>query len=122
MTTAQQNQEIGKNIGEQASKGFTRIMLELLQERYPETQFQNLPIGISVFIDEYTNQFMDYYSGKRKTKPTTQSIEEAKVRRENREAEGTEGEKWLTPAIREEFVVRASIPGCLQQDLHGFSI
>ena len=122
MTTAQQNQEIGKNIGEQASKGFTRIMLELLQERYPETQFQNLPIGISVFVDEYTTQFLEYYSGERKRKPTAKSGAAAEARREDREAEGTLGEKWLTPAIREEFVVRASIPGCLQQDLHGFSI
>jgi len=122
MPTKQQNQEIGRITGEQAEKGFTSIMLTLLQERYPETQFQNLPIGISVFVDEYTTQFLEYYSGKRKRKPTAKSVSEAEARREDREEEGTAGEKWLTPDIREEFVARASMPNCLQPYLHDFKV
>ena len=122
MTTKQQNQEMLTEIGEQVGKGFTSIMLTLLQERYPETQFQNLPIGISVFVDEYTTQFLEYYSGERKRKPTAKSVAAAEARREDREEEGTVGEKWLTPDIRDEFVARASMPGCLQPYVHDFKI
>lgn len=97
---------------------FTKVMLELLQEQYPTKEFTELPTeGISLFIDEYTDLFLDYYGGNRKRRPTSMDIAKAMASRERKENEGTLAQDYLTPNLIEEFMARVSIPGVLQRHL-----
>ena len=71
MVTKQMQQKIIQELKGPLETALTAEMLEVLQDKHPDTDFQNIPLtGISVVVDEYTDQNIDYYSGKRKTKPT----------------------------------------------------
>jgi len=118
MVTKQIQQKIIQELKDPLETALTAVMLEVLQDKHPDTDFQNIPLtGISVVVDEYTDQNIDYYSGKRKTKPTAKSIQKAMADRMKREEEGTMAEKWITPDVIEEWIKRISIPGAIQKYL-----
>ena len=116
MVTKEQQQQVLRELQGPLETALTTIMFEVLQDKHPNTDFQNIPMtGISMVVDEYTDQNMAYYSGERKTKPTARSITKAIAARMKREEEGTVAEKWVTPDVIEEWIARVSIPGSCQR-------
>ena len=116
MVTKEQQQQVLRELQGPLETCLTTIMFEVLQDKHPNTDFQNIPMtGISTVVDEYTDQHMAHYSVKRRTKPTAKSIAKAIAARTKREEEGTVAEKWVTPNVIEEWIARVSIPGSCQR-------
>jgi hypothetical protein len=118
MVTKQMQQKIIQELTGPLETAFTAVMLEVLQDKHPDTDFQNIPLtGITVIVDEYTDQWTKHYSGKTNTRPTAKSIQKAIASRIKREEEGTVAEKWATPDVIEKWIEKVSMPGSIQRHL-----
>jgi len=117
MLTKENRKQILTEITPALERGFLAIMLEVLEEHYPDTNFSDVPsLGLMVTIDEYVTQSLKYYAGEG-PKPTAMSISKADAVRESMESEGTYWKQWVIPPVIEEWIQRISIPGVLQKYL-----
>ena len=90
--------------------------VSVLQELQPDKQYSHSDQGIHVSEEDAdVQQHLDFYEGRRKTKPTAMDNAEALQRQEQMLADGTLHTKHVKPAVHEEALSRMSIPGSFKQ-------
>ena len=101
-------QQVVKQVTTAAHAHYVSVM----QELQPTKNYYHSDQGIHVSEEDAdVQQHLDFYEGRRKTKPTAMDNAEALQRQEQMLADGTLHTKHVTPAVHEEAMSRMSIPG-----------
>ena len=96
---------------------------ELLQEQNPKKTYSHSEHGIHVSEEDAdVQQHLDYFEGKRKTKPTAMDNAEALLRQQQSIEDGTLHKQHITDATHEEALSRISIPGSFQKHFKNVKI
>lgn len=89
---------------------------EVLQEQNPNKTYFHSTQGIHVSEEDAdVQQHLDYFEGRRKTKPSAIDNAKALMRQQESIEDGTLHKQHITEATHEEVLSRMSIPGSFQK-------
>ena len=97
------------------AKAIHAHLIDILSEKNPHNVYSHAQGGgVQVWEEDAdVQQHTDYYTNKRKTKPTAMDNAEALKKQEERMANGTFAADHVTPDVQEELLKRLSMKGSL---------
>ena len=122
-----QKQFFDKHVAPQIQKQVTSAAhahyVNVLQEKNPHKNYFHSDQGIHVSEEDAdVQQHLDFYEGRRKTKPSALDNAEALMRQQQSIEDGTLHKQHITDATHEEALSRMSIPGSFQKHFNQVKI
>ena len=123
MTIEEILKEVKPQLEQAIQTAVESIYADVVGEHNPTSVVTAGSQGLSISIEDAdVQQHLDYYEGRRKTKPTAMDNAEALEKQQQSIEDGTLHTKYVTPSTHEESLSRIRIPGSLQKYLKDVKI